>query len=339
MAFMTLAEYRKRFPNEPLGPPTYAGGSYRARRGRAADTQAQNGPYYQTPTGRSTSNTSFRAAAETQGAKDTAAMGAIGTIGAAAQNSLGQYGASRNNALASQSTAAANAYGQMANNWYNTMGQLGSIGAALSAAGLNAGSDAGMAFQGMRMGEGGDAGFGFIDPSGRVSVMGSFNQAGAGGSASPSRRQSSSFAIPASVGFGVTGPTGQPVMSGSAGALGGLGATSMGSASASGFPDQLRGTSMSFASRGASPDERVAMMNQGYGFLGSLYDTLRDTNQATLFGHKLGNELSANRGAMMDPGVMNSMRDRMNSSHKALSDLYRSTDMGFTRPMAARATR
>lgn len=81
------------------------------------------------------------------------------------------------------------------------------------------------------------------------------------------------------------------------------------------------------------------MMNQGYGFLGSLYDTLRGPNQATGFASMLGDEFAANRSAMMDNGVMNSMRDRMNSSHRALSDLYRSTDMGFTRPMAARGTR
>lgn len=146
----------------------------------AVPPPAKPATFFQSPSGFNVNKDFGVAAAQGQAFKDTAAFGALANIGVAGQNATGQYGVSKNNSLANQSVAAANAYGQMANNWYNTMGQLGQIGGALSAAGLNAGAQSGSASQGgtSKFGSsfggpgGGGGGFMSTGPEGAISSGG-----------------------------------------------------------------------------------------------------------------------------------------------------------------------
>lgn len=218
---------------------------------------------------------------EASGAKDAAAFGALGGLGVAGQNAMGQLGVSRNNALSAQSVAAANAYGQMANNWYNTMGQLGQIAGGLSAAGLNAGSNAMTANQ---------------------SANFNFGMGGGGGGFG---------------GFSTSGPEGQ-IASGSMMPGGGGG----GGGGGSGFNATV--------TRGGSQGERQGMVNQGYDFLGQLRGDMNNQNgQAMALAGLMGNEFAANRQAVMDPSIMNSLSGQLAAGHRAIGDLYGMSNYGF----------
>jgi len=248
-------------------------------------------PYFQTGPGQSTSNEFGAAVASGQAAKDQAAFGAMGDLGIAAQNAMGQYGVSRNNALANSNVAAANAYGAMANNYQNTLGQLGYLASNLSAAGLNAGAQSAQGRQNsnVNFNMGGNASFG-----------------GGGGG----------------YGFNASGPEGT-IASGSYGGGGGFGSYFGGSMGGGG------GMSAEFT-RGASPAERQAMVDQGYGFINQLRGDLSDPrNQAMALTGLMGDEFGANRAALMDPSITNSLNAQLDAGYGALSGLYGMSDYGF----------
>lgn len=247
--------------------------------------------YFQAPRAARTSNEAYQAAATGQAQKDVAAFGGLANLGIANQNALGQYGASRNAALANQSVASANAYGQMASNYYNTMGQLGHIGSALTAAGLGAGAQSGAATQSASMGD-------------RYFGGGAGGGFGGGG------------------GFMSGGPEGRIAsgnMGGFGGAFGGMFGGMYGG-----------GSSGSSATRGASSGERTGMLNQGYSFLSGLTDKINDPrNPAGRLAGDMGRQFDANRGAVMDPTITNSLNSNLATGYNALSNLYGQGDYGF----------
>lgn len=118
-------------------------------------------------------------------------------------------------------------------------------------------------------------------------------------------------------GFRSSGPEGR-IASGSmgGGGFGGGGGASM--------------NSNARVQRGASSEERTGMVNQGYGFLGGLVDTLNDPrNPAMNMANRLGHEFGANRAAIMDPTITNSLNQQMATGYGALSGLYGMSDYGF----------
>jgi hypothetical protein len=248
-------------------------------------------PYFQLPGSQRTSNEAYRAAAGGQAAKDQAAFGAMGNLGIAAQNAMGRYGVSRNNALANSNVAAANAYGAMANNYQNTLGQLGYLASNLSAAGLNAGAQSAQGRQNsnVNFNMGGNASFG-----------------GGGGG----------------YGFNASGPEGT-IASGSYGGGGGFGSSFGGSMGGGGGMNAE-------ITRGASPEERTGMVNQGYGFIDQLRGDLNNPeNQAMALAGLMGDEFGANRAALMDPSITNSLNAQLDAGYGALSGLYGMSDYGF----------
>jgi hypothetical protein len=232
----------------------------------------------------------YAAGAQAQSAKDQAAFSAYGNLGIAGQNAMGQYGMNRDAQLTNQSIAAANAYGQMANNYYNTMGQLGQTAAGLSAAGLNAGAQSAS---------------GNMSSNFNMGMGGGFNSGGGGWP-----------------GFTASGPEGT-IASGRMGGGGGGGFGFGGNVSGGG------GASSSI-SKGSSQGERAGLVNQGYGFLGDVKKTLNDPkNQAMALAGLMGEQFGANRAAVMDPTIVNSLNSQMATGYNALGGLYGMSDYGF----------
>ena len=227
-----------------------------------------------------------------QGQKDTAAFGAMGNLGVAAQNAMGQYGVSRNNALANSNVAAANAYGQMANNWQNTLGQLGSYAANMTAAGLNAGAQSATGNQ---------------SSSVNFNTGGSASWGGGGGGGG---------------GFSAYGPEGG-IASGS---MGGYGGGSGGVSGSMGGGGGMRAE----VTKGATPEERSGMLDQGYGFIDQLRGDLNNpNNQSMALSGLMTDQFDMNREAIMDPAVMNSMNAQLDTGYGALSGLYGMSDYGI----------
>lgn len=231
----------------------------------------------------------YAAGAQAQSAKDQAAFSAYGNLGVAGQNAIGQYGMNRDAQLTNQTIAAANAFGQMGNNYYNTMGQLGQTAAGLSAAGLNAGAQSASGNMSSNFGMG---------------MGGGFNSGGGG--------------VP---GFTASGPEGT-IASGRMGGGGG----------GFGFGGNVSGGGRASSSitRGASQGERAGLVNQGYGFLGDIKKTLNDPkNQAMALAGLMGDQFGANRAAVMDPTIVNSLNSQMATGYNALGGLYGMSDYGF----------
>lgn len=131
-----------------------------------------------------------------------------------------------------------------------------------------------------------------------------------------------SFGGGGGMGFNVSGPEGT-IASGGMG--GGRGGRSFGGSGGGGFSSSV--------TRGASSGERTGMVNQGYGFLNNLRGDLnRDDNQAMALAGLMGNEFGANRAAVMDPSVMNSLNGQLSAGYGAIGDLYGMSDYGFNTP-------
>ena len=245
-------------------------------------------PFFQGP-GAGYSNEFGQAAAAGQAAKDTAAFGAMGGLGIAGQNAMAQYGASRNAALTNQAIAQANAFGQMGNSYYNTLGQLGHIGSALSAAGLNAGAQSAQGTQSSNMNFGGGGGF----------------QWGGGGGG----------------GFTASGPEGT-IASGNMG--GGYGGGGFGGNMTGG--GGMNATVTRGASRGEREgmvNKGYGLLDQLRG------DLNNPENQAMQLAGVMENQFNVNRAATMDPSIMNSLNAQMDAGYGALSGLYGMSDYGF----------
>lgn len=245
--------------------------------------------FAQSPRGQWMSNQFGTAAIGAQAQKDTAAFQAMGNLGIAGQNAMGQYGMNRDAQLTNQAIASANAYGQMANNYYNTMGQLGHIGSALTAAGLNAGAQSASGSQNMNMnfGMGGGASFG-----------------GGGGG-----------------GFTTSGPEGT-IARGHMG--GGWGGGSFGGNMTGGGGSSA--TVTKGASRGER--EGMVNQGYGFlgGLRGDLNNP---DNQAMTLSRDMANQMNAARAATMDPTIVNSLNSQMATGYGALGGLYGMSDYGF----------
>lgn len=235
----------------------------------------------------------YRAAvAPYQSQKDMAAFGALQNLGVSGLNAMGQYGVARDTALANQSIAAANAFGSMGNAYYNTMGQLGNYAAGLSAAGLNAGAQSANANMG---------------GSFNMDMGGNFNFGGMGGGN----------------GFMASGPEGV-VSSGRYGRGGGRGG--MGA----GFNNSGSGSTSMSLQKGATPQERAGIINQGYGFLGGMAGALNDpNNQAMTLAGLMNDNFGASRAGIMDPSIVNSLNSQVGAGYGALGGLYGMSDYGF----------
>jgi len=134
---------------------------------------------------------------------------------------------------------------------------------------------------------------------------------GAGGNAS--------FGGGGGIGFNASGPEGT-IASGSYGGGGGSFGGGMGGG----------GGMSSEMTRGASPEERTGMVNQGYGFIDQLRGDLNNPeNQAMALAGLMGDEFRTNRAAIMDPSIMNSLNSQLDTGYGALSDLYGMSDYGF----------
>ena len=82
--------------------------------------------------------------------------------------------------------------------------------------------------------------------------------------------------------------------------------------------------------RGGSAGERQGFVDQGYGFLGGLRGDLNNpNNQAMALAGLMGNEFAANRQAVMDPSIMNSLSGQLAAGHRAIGDLYGMSNYGF----------
>ena len=229
-----------------------------------------------------------------QAQKDTAAFGALSGLGIAGLNATGQYGVARDTALANQGIAAANMAGMMGNAYYNTINQFGNYAAGLSAAGLNAGA------QSANANIGGNFDFG---------MGGDFNCGGIGGGGGG--------------GFRARGPEGTIASGriGGGGGRGGLGA---------GFNNRGSGGYGATIQKGSSAGERAGLINQGYGFLGGLVGNLNDPNNQAMSMAKLAqNEFGANRAAIMDPSILNSLNSQVDRGYGAVNDVYDRSDYGF----------
>lgn len=234
----------------------------------------------------------YSAAVGPQAQKDMAAFGALQGLGASGLNATGQYGVARDTALANQGIAAANMAGMMGNSYYNTIGQLGNYAAGLSAAGLNAGA------QSVNANIGGNFDFG---------MGGGFNMGGGGGRG----------------GFSARGPEGT-ISSGRIGGGGGRGGFG------ANFDNRGSGSYGANIQKGSSVGERAGIINQGYGFLGGLVDNLNDpNNQAMSMANMAQKEFGANRAAIMDPSILNSLNWQVDRGYGAVNDVYDRSDYGF----------
>lgn len=123
------------------------------------------------------------------------------------------------------------------------------------------------------------------------------------------------------LGYRASGPEGT-IASGSMG--GGWGGGGFGGNMAGG------GGMSAEVTRGASPGERQGMVNQGYGFVDQLRGDLNATNnQATALAGLMGQEFGANRAALMDPSIINSLNAQLSGGYGALGGLYGMSDYGF----------
>lgn len=224
-----------------------------------------------------------------QGQKDSAAFQAMANLGVAGQNAMGQYGMNRDTQLTNQAIASANAYGQMANNYYNTLGQLGHIGSALTAAGLNAGAQSASASQSMNMnfGMGGNASFG-----------------GGGGG-----------------GFTTSGPEGT-IARGRMG--GGWGGGSVGGNMTGGG-----GSSATVTRGASSRERRGMVDQGYDFLGGLRGDLNNPNNQAMMLSRDMANQMNATRAATMDPTIVNSLHSQMATGYGALNGLYGMSNYGF----------
>jgi hypothetical protein len=122
-------------------------------------------------------------------------------------------------------------------------------------------------------------------------------------------------------GFSAFGPEGS-IASGSMGGGGGGGGGGAG------------GGSSQSITRGAGQGERGGMVNQGYGFLGDIKKTLNDPkNQAMALAGLMGDQFGANRAAVMDPTIVNSLNSQMATGYNVLGGLYGMSDYGFNTDM------
>lgn len=91
----------------------------------------------------------------------------------------------------------------------------------------------------------------------------------------------------------------------------------------------------STATRGASPDERMGMMNQGYGWLDQVLSSVRDPRgQAALLANEASRQFDANRAGVMDSSITRSLNSGLATGYNAVSNLYGQADMGFNTQFA-----
>ena len=151
----------------------------------------------------------------------------------------------------------------------------------------------------------------------------------AAGAQSAYGSQNSNFDMTGGGGYGGGGYGGGFQVDGPGGTLA-RGSTGGGGGYGGGFSGGGGGGMSGQVTKGASGGERKGMVNQGYGFLNDIRGDLNSPNsQAAVLSGLMGDQFDANRGAIMDPSITNSLNEQIGAGYNMLGGLYGASDYGF----------